>query len=378
MFDDPILGIRQTINLGKTINIIRNNNMYYNNIIEFIHFINGFSDNKKRQFILFLAEGFVDKYDAIRKILNMRDYQFVGGVFPGIIYGNRCYDEGFIAIEVNAYQMGIVKPFDSTFDKIRNDNNGTAIVLIDGVSSKFKMITDTIKYALKGKYSYIGGGAGYLDFTNRPCIFDNYGLYSDVAAVILTPEKSNSYILNEWERFLGPFYVTAAEGIILSELNSQDAFSVYRDEVFKKDNFLLTKESFLDYAKTHPLGIANGEQLIVRDPIKVFESGEIQCVADVKQGSDLYILKRKEKAPLEKEHFNFLEDESNRASPIIFDCISRAVNLKKDYFSEIEKLQSKIKNTIFGALSIGEISSSSNNEPLIHNKILSVNFLKNF
>ena len=222
--------------------------------------------------------------------------------------------------------------------------------------------------------NYIGGGAGYYDLQHRPCIFDNKGIYSDVLYICIVKESIKLAVEHGWNKLRGPFSVTKSTGNILSELDGENAFEVvYKDIIEDELDIRLSPEGFFMYAKDHPFGIlqANQVDVLVRDPIFINDKNEIVCVADIPQDSKLYVLQGNTDTLLESSIL-----VSNRCSrkapgqyiPLLFDCISRAMFLEDKFDKELSNIQNRLNYMVEGALSIGEIASGDNGELLIHNK----------
>jgi len=122
----------------------------------------------------------------------------------------------------------------------------------------------------------------------------------------------------------------------------------------------------------HPFGIDTGfGRVIVRDPIAVNENGEIVCVATIPQGCQVHILKGDSRLLLDSSiriAGICAADAPDEYTPLLFDCISRAMFLENKFTTELKNIQEKMRYEVEGALSIGEISSKANGEIVIHNK----------
>jgi hypothetical protein len=70
-----------------------------------------------------------------------------------------------------------------------------------------------------------------------------------------------------------------------------------------------------------------------------------------------------------KELVEKLNPEENQ-DVILFNCITRSVFLKDDFVKELDEIKSHMKSnsTLFGALTLGEITNDTNEYISFHNK----------
>jgi len=171
----------------------------------------------------------------------------------------------------------------------------------------------------------------------------------------------------------GLFTVTGSEGNVLSTLDDYMAFEVYRDVIEDHENITLNKADFFNYAKEHPFGlISKGQtEIIVRDPIAVDDKNDIICVAGIPYNREIYVLKGNIDSLLSSslEIAEYcVKKAPKQYTPLLFDCISRAMFMEDRFEEELYNIQSKLAYPIEGGLSIGEIASQKNGELIIHNK----------
>lgn len=305
--------------------------------------------------------------------LNAKKINFFGGIYSGLLVGDKNERTGYIVKKLEPIYSSLVLPY---MMRIKLDPEtlagSTAIMLVDGLSSKMKDLTDTVYEKLGKNVKYVGGGAGFYDLSHNPCIFNNNGIYKDALHICIVKSEAILAIEHGWKKLQGPFTVTKSYDNITSELDNENAFEVYKNVIEEEENIILSKEGFFTFAKDHPFGIDEGfGRVIVRDPIALNEENEMVCVATVPQGSQVYILKGDADLLLEsskKIATICAKDAPDEYTPLLFDCISRAMFLEERFNEELRNIQSKMKYVVEGALSIGEISSKSNGEIVIHNK----------
>lgn len=348
--------------------------MFFNHLNEFKDYIELSDVKSEEALMIFVGENSACELENMMEHLNNKNIKFFGGIYPRLLFKDKCLQEGFLVEKLEYMHLSIVLPYLMRFKMDKSDiDNCTAIVLIDGLSSRMQELVDTIQNKLGNGVKYIGGGAGFYDLKHRPCIFDNNGIHQDAAYVCIVKNSTKIAVKHGWNKLDGPYLVTESKGNTLSKLDGYSAFQVYRDVMEDTERITLYKEDFFIYAKDHPFGILKdgGKEFIVRDPITINDKEEIVCVANIPEDSNIYVLKG-DKESLLNSSLQIAEYCSENASenykPMIFDCISRAMFLEEDFEEELRNIQNKLLYKLIGALSIGEISSSSNGEPIIHNK----------
>lgn len=348
--------------------------MYLNSLNELKTYVKDLCVKPEEELMILTGEKSSSDVDELISYLNEEKVKFFGGIYSRLLVRNQSLKEGFIVQKYEPIYSSMVLPFLMRFKlDPKTIENCTALVLVDGLSSKMTDLTDTIYNKLTSKVNYVGGGAGYYDLIQRPCIFTNDGIFKDVSYVCIVKSPVKLAVSHGWNKLEGPFHITESNENILSKLDEYNAFDVYRDVIEDEEKITLCKSDFFTYAKDHPFGIIKKGQtnIVVRDPISLTENNEIVCVADIPQGSKLYILKGDVNSLLSSSLDTAINCASNapeKYTPLLFDCISRAMFLENRFEEELDNIQSKLKYSVEGALSIGEISSNQNSELVIHNK----------
>jgi hypothetical protein len=276
------------------------------------------------------------------------------------------------------------------------------MVLLDGLSENITTFLDSLFNVLPLNIEILGGGAGKLTLKQEPVIFSNDGIYENAALTISKKSKLFIGVENGWEFLEGPFMVTSSNKNILKSLNFMDAFEVYKsvveedsglkfnnafetykNVVEKESGEQLTEDNFFDIAKSYPLGIVKfNKEIIVRDPIAKDEKGNMVLVGDLEQNSTINILKGNKKSLIEssnnaiKKALEANNDKLNIKNVILFDCISRCIFLEDDFKKELGEIKKQVSNeTLFGALTLGEIANNGNEYINFYNKTCVVGVL---
>ncbi len=301
-----------------------------------------------------------------------------GGVFPSVFFADIKLDVGFIvvgfpfAISVACHKLS--NQFDINFDSPKNIDGHTAcrsldlLVFIDAMANVTEPFITSLYETIGGGIDVIGGGSGFIDFKQRPCIFTGEGLLMNAALVVQLPVAMHCAVDHGWEILSGPYLVTEAEGTKIQTINYLPAFDVYKNIIDEMTPYKFTKNNFFQISQHFPLGILGiNDDILVRDPIQVIDT-ELMCVGAVPVNSMVYILSGN------KEHIiNAAENAGLKVSKIsegkltnaielslVFDCVSRVLYLGEKFPLELAAIQRGIgeRRTMVGALSIGEIANT--------------------
>lgn len=347
--------------------------MYFETLSQLTSYVDSIELDMSEQLMILVGDNSSESVAEMSNYLNSKNIRFFGGIFPSLLVGNKSKRSGFILQRYKPVYSALVLPFMMSIDIEPEELKGcTAIVLVDGRSSQMKDLADTLYKKVGNCVTYIGGGAGYYDLVQRKCIFDNNGIYENVLYVCIVKCTSYFAVEHGWKRFEGPFIVTKSLNNTLCHLDNYDAFDVYKSVIEDIERITLCRSDFFMFAKDHPFGIRkNDASIIVRDPIDLNENNEIVCIADIPEGSEIYILKG-DTDTLLASSMDIAEKCSKNApckyTPLLFDCISRAMFLEDRFEEELSNIQNKLKYRVEGALSIGEIATLENGEIEIHNK----------
>lgn len=311
--------------------------VYFRTFTELTDYVKELTLKPSEKLMVLTAGDSANEVARLIGFMNTHNISFFGGIYAALLVGDKSEHQGFIIQRYEPIYSSIVLPYLMRF-KLDTDclPGSTALILVDGLSSKFKELTDTAYDKVGKNVKYIGGGAGFYDLIHRPCIYDNTGLHKDVLYICIVTANIELAVEHGWKKIDGPYLVTHAEGNILRGIDNQNAFEFYKDVIEGIEDLRLSKEDFFSFAKEHPFGIQQvGQQdFVVRDLICVNEDNEIVCVADIPKGSDIYILKGNLVSLLESS-IKIAEYCAKHApakhTPLLFDCISRAMFMERQF-----------------------------------------------
>ncbi|SET11666.1 FIST C domain-containing protein [Natronincola peptidivorans] len=342
--------------------------MYYSSLEELQ---SGFTKIEEAKLLLFIGEETSEEeISNLFSFLNQQDVDYMGGIFPGVIYQDTSYEKGFVIKNIYNVVFAQIFPLNSeavVLPALQNKDI-SSLVLLDGLSpyiNKFLKLlftnyTDTVKY--------FGGGTGSIKLEQKPSVFCNGKLCQDSAVVVLFNKEVEIYTEHGWEIMEGPHVITAANENILEEINWRNGLDFYQEVIYDKIGQQLTKDNFFDIIKGFPLGIESEDSFIVRDPLAIVDDKKILCVSDIPNNSNAYILKGDKSSLLESS--NKLCIDNRKSNSFLFDCVSRALFLEEDLHTELQNVSNKTPNEVVGALTIGEIASTKKGKLEFLNKTL--------
>lgn len=240
----------------------------------------------------------------------------------------------------------------------------TLVTLVDGLSKRIAAVLESVYEVFGSRYRYLGGGAGSLSFVQKPCLISNRGLVMDCAQITALPLSVSLSVEHGWHKFAGPFFVTGAYDNIITTINYQPAFEVYRQLVEADSGKQFAEDNFFDLAKAYPLGLDRiSGDVVVRDPL--FRDGNrLICVGEVPANHIIYILKGDADNLLEASRRCVQIAQSSPAPwvALLFDCISRTLFLQERFTEEINNIQQALPpaTPLVGALTLGEIADVGN------------------
>ncbi len=328
--------------------------------------------------------------------LNQTGVAFFGGFFPSIIYGRKKSKIGAVITKLPLVEKPLLikglenKAIDlSAIDRLAQSSRRkcTAMVLVDGLSVNINGFLTGLYNKLADTVSYIGGGAGSLSLEQKPCLFNNEGLFKDAAIVTLLRTDCKLGVRHGWNKLAGPVVATKTGGNTIYELNWRNAFEVYKKIVEADSSEVFTESNFFAIAKGYPFGmIKDYAESIVRDPLAVGPNGELFCVGAVPENSVLDILKGQPasliKAAGQAAADSNIANGNQIVCQLIFDCISRVLFLENCFDEELTVVNDSLAKEGYngfplGALTLGEISSYGDGYLEFFNKTIVTGVLYN-
>jgi len=300
-----------------------------------------------------------------------------GGMYPMITHQTALYKQGALIIGFKeVYQTSLFSDLDQVSDEDeleeqinrvleKNENlnhQDDFLMFYDGLMTNIEDFIDCLFDCLDHTISIAGGGAGYLDFVQRPSVITNNGIYSNSVLLVSLPSKITTSIAHGWQILEGPFLASEVHEQTVLSLNYQAAFDVYAQAIEINSHYKFDSGNFHDITKHFPLGIEDiNNNLIVRDPVLAI-NGHLQCVGKIAINSMVYLLHGSEDNLINAAEEAAIEVFSNinvsQQASMMFDCVSRVLYMEDRYNQELQVISKHNKSSeLFGVLSIGEIAN---------------------
>lgn len=340
-----------------------------------------------KSILLLAATGCQWRAEELDPILKNCAVPIFGGIFPLVITPSGCYSDRTLVLGLSRhFHLHVIANLSTKIPNMQSlrepifqslSPNSTLMFFADGLAKNVERLVEVVYEAFGSLPRTIGGGAGYLDFVQQPCVITSQGLLCDAALLAYSDVTNFPAFRHGWEIFDGPFLVTEAHENTLCSINFSPAFEFYKQRIEALSDYSFDENDFFDVAKNFPLGIASVDgDILVRDPLKHL-GNDMVCVGELPQNSTVYILKgiasglitaSGEAAQNARTVCNALSE--TKTSALLFDCISRYLFLGDHYPLALDKIKICLGDNvdIFGVLSLGEIANSSRGPVELLNK----------
>ena len=327
--------------------------------------------------------------ELVDPLLNRVSVPLFGGSFPKLIIAGEECSQGTVVLGLACeFKTVVLSGLSLSEEAVERQLSGskailagakTIVALVDGLSRNIESMVDNL-YSLVGRGpGVLGGGCGSLSFVQRPVVFTNRGLLADAAVLAAFDVPHSPGVRHGWTLLEGPYLVTDSQANALHELNYLPAYEVYREEVEKHSSTKFDDADFFSIAKTYPIGMQGPDgELVVRDPLRV-EGNSLICVGEVPQHTTVYLLEGRidklvasagDAAADAMADYRKRAPDAEGATALIFNCISRCLFMGEEFNRELTALSTELGDGVsaFGALTLGEISSSGSGAINLLNK----------
>ena len=347
------------------------------------HLSNYENDKSIKSVLFFMADDQHYNNEELTPILKNIKKPIIGGIFPELIFKGKRQITGVLLIPLQfELNTQIIKLSDSsesilkqleTKQKDSVDASSSLFVFYDALSENKSDFIENLFNFFGVNPTYIGGGAGSLNFNSFPCIINNYGLHKNAAVIGWTNNKIAIGAAHGWESISTPLKVTKTFKNKIIEINWKPAFEAYKEIVELHSKKTFNPSNFFKIAKSYPLGISKIDaEKVVRDPFKTFDN-KLYLIDIVHEGEYIEILNGNTQSLLksaltatEKAFSN--SPKSEIKTTFCLDCISRALYMQDSFNMELDVIGEKAATS--GILSIGEIANSGEAVLEIFNKTI--------
>jgi len=340
-----------------------------NNIEELTKAFNNCEKNNNiKSFMLLMADTNHYKVSELEPLLKASSKKIIGGIFPEIIFNGARKKEGLIIIPSDETLKIATFNLDQTNEEVTDvlmqqfgemsEISGTLMVYVDGLGSNKNAFLESIFNFFGGNVHYLGAGTGSLKFHSFPNIIGNNGLFENAGIIGHYPHKVDIGVAHGWEPISKPLKLTKTDGKKIISINWEPAFEVYKKIVEQHSNLKFEDSTFLDLAKSYPIGIAViDSEMLIRDPYAV-EDNSILLLDSIEEGAYVNIMHGNMELLLdgaETARKKAFSNKNEKKKVFCIDCISRVLYMNEDFDKELTIIQKEGK--VNGALSLGEIAN---------------------
>ena len=240
------------------------------------------------------------------------------------------------------------------------------MMFLDGLAENGAGAVRGVQKVFGNNFPILGGSAGDdFHFKKTYEYYNDKVLTNSMVGIGLSGKFSFGVgVRHGWEPIGLPMKVTKAKGSKLIEIDNKPALSIYEDYFGKKAHELI-EEPIAKMAYTYPLGMSvkGSSELLIRDVVIANEKGEINCAAEIPEGSEIRLMlgdtNKAVKAAQEAAQ-NALDQLKGKKPKVIFmfNCMARCKLLGREVGKEIKAVQNILGKDVplIGLYTYGEMA----------------------
>lgn len=345
-----------------------------------------FSPEVKSVIILMTDDG-VCNPEFMNPLLTNFKKPIIGGVFEEIIVKSVRKNNGALLLpltftlktelfEFHTDKSSVYEKMEASFSE-NIPSTGSIYIFEDAfVDGKTDFVEGLFNF-FGFNFKYVGAGCGSYVFKSFPCVIHNTGVFANAAVIGLTHELVALGVAHGWHSISDPLKVTEVALSKVITINWEPAFEAYKRIVENHSGRFFDDSNFLDIAKSYPLGLVKIDgEMVVRDPIMV-EDGILHFFDKIDIGQYICVLHGNVDSLLDgaqkaKDNCIGSIDTTEISNEYVFciDCFSRVKFLETDFVRELDVISGN--QTVFGALTFGEIANVGQSFLEIYNKTVIV------
>ena len=363
--------------------------MYHQEIDSLVNELTKTQLNPTEHWILLVASRSAPKVNNVIEVLNYRRIDFVGAVFPAIIWNGKVHDIGFLSLKVKLKSKPVLIPEleeETLNQELENSISaegmalpGASLIFIDGYYLNIENFINKTFNRYSNKIQFYGAGTG-VQKGKEPSIFDNNGFYKNAVAYMMLDLNISVGIMHGYNRVAEPLLLTKSSQNILQEINYQNAFRIYQDILKHNFGIRIFSDDYYDTVKKYPIGIIKtGGEDLVREVVSITGKGEIICSGDIPVNDYMNLLNGEQLDFFQAADQAVKDSITNAYEPklvLIFDCFSRSDMIKGAFQKEITRIYGITNEllepeSVFGAISMGQIVNGPDNTLIYYKKTVS-------
>ena len=184
------------------------------------HLNNLSSNSSVISILFFMAVEEAYHEDELTPLLHHFKKPIIGGVFPEVIVEGIRKNTGILIIPLSFHLNTLLIDLSESTKKITKklkkleieivDFSNGLFVFFDAISASKNNLTKALFNFFGTISTYIGGGAGSLNFTSFPCIINNDGLHENAAIIGLANIPIALGVSHGWKSISEPLKITKA------------------------------------------------------------------------------------------------------------------------------------------------------------------------
>jgi len=323
--------------------------------------------------------------ELVDPILQSFSKSIVGGVFSEIIVRCKIKSNGVLLLPLPFDLKSQVFSFDDEHNyqsKLESHysanlpDSGSVIIFTDAFVNGKNQFIESLYDFFGNEFNFIGGGSGTTSFKSSKNVLHNSGMHANSAVIGLTEECFSIGIAHGWNPITEPMKATEVEFNEVKSINWEPAFDVYKQEVEEHSGLVFDKNNFAEIAKSYPIGLIKIDgETVIRDPFQVkdktihfldlIDSGQYFSIMHGDVGSLLAAA-----SEAKDQCMTTYEGAEDNGYLFCIDCSSRGKFLDNMFAQELKEISGD--QTLYGALTFGEIANIGNSFLEIYNKTVIV------
>ncbi|HFD81181.1 MAG TPA: histidine kinase [Gammaproteobacteria bacterium] len=341
--------------------------------------------------LAFVAEADRGDIPQLQQQCRAAGVQLLGGMFPELLHGDGFRRRGVLLFRLNeAPVYSLVEGLSAgvpgrnaaiermaevavSMDPARG--KGTLLLLFDAMVPTIESWLETLYQRIGRRVYYLGFNAGSETFEPMPCLFDNERLVQDAVLVAALPGLGGGVLAHGYSAPEHLFTATSTQGNRIESIDWRPALEVYAELARREYGVEITRENFYEHAVHFPFGLvrATGE-VVVRIPVALDDSNALFCIGEVPENAILCLLRANDADPEDAVGElvrNLPRDGTGQV--LACYCAGRRMHDPVRAAAELRQLAARLPVPLAGALTLGEIGSSTREGyPLFHNATLVV------
>lgn len=353
---------------------------------EFVENLKQIENNEECKSVLILMTD--DEHfnpERVDPVLQSFSKSIVGGVFSEIIVRCKIKSSGVLLLPLAFDLKSQVFSFDDERNyqpKLESNysanlpDSGSIIIFADAFVNGKNQFIESLYDFFGNEFNFIGGGSGTTSFKSSKNVVHNSGMHANSAVIGLTDECFSIGIAHGWNSITKPLKVTEVEQNEVKSINWEPAFDVYKQEVEEHSGLVFDKNNFTEIAKSYPIGLIKIDgETVIRDPFQVMDK-TIHFLDTIDSGQYFSIMHGDVGSLLaaageaNEQCMNTYEGAEDNGYLFCIDCSSRGKFLAGMFAQELKEISGN--QTLYGALSFGEIANVGDSFLEVYNKTVIV------